>query len=66
MSKHNTVDRSDEVMCDCSGTTRAKIAQLVEQGVVDSDSISRKTGALSGCGSCEWDIEALLDELTLK
>lgn len=55
--------RLDEVICDCSGTTRAKIESLFEQGIVDIDTISRKTGAVSGCGSCEWDIEALLDEL---
>jgi len=52
----------DEVICDCSGTTRAKILSLVEQGIVDVDTISRKTGAISGCGSCDWDIEQILDE----
>lgn len=52
----------DEVICDCSGTTRGKILNLVEQGIIDPDLISRKTGAISGCGSCEWDIEAILDE----
>lgn len=56
----------DEVICDCSGTTRAKLLSLVEQGIVDADTISRKTGAISGCGSCEWDIEALLDEAIAK
>lgn len=53
----------NQIMCDCSGTTRAKIMSLVEQGIVDIDTISRKTGAVSGCGSCEWDIEAYLDEI---
>lgn len=52
----------DEVICDCSGTTRGKILSLIEQGIIDPDTISRKTGALSGCGSCEWDIETILDE----
>lgn len=56
-------DKDDTIICDCSGTTCAKIKSLVEDGIVDSDSISRKTGAISGCGSCEWDIEALLDKL---
>jgi NAD(P)H-nitrite reductase large subunit len=58
----SNTDNPDEIICDCSGTTRGKILSLIEQGVIDSDSISRKTGALSGCGSCEWDIEAILDE----
>ena len=52
----------DEVICDCSGTTRGKIHSLIEQGIVDADTISRKTGALSGCVSCEWDIETILDQ----
>lgn len=56
----------DEVICDCSGTTRGKIISLIEQGVIDPDTISRKTGAISGCGSCEWDIETILDEAIAK
>lgn len=56
----------DEVICDCSGTTRAKIYSLIEQGIVDADTISRKTGAISGCGSCEWDIESILDDYIAK
>ncbi|AFJ03840.1 NAD(P)H-nitrite reductase (plasmid) [Methylophaga frappieri] len=65
-NNNNASDRTDEVICDCSGTTRGKIISLVEQGIVDTDTISRKTGAISGCGSCEYDIENLLDELVLK
>lgn len=51
-----------EVMCPCSGTTRSKIQNLFEQGL-DMDAISRRTGALSGCGGCEWDIAQLMNEL---
>ena len=58
--------RADEVICDCSGTTRGKIISLFEQGIVDTDTISRKTGAISGCGSCDYDIENLLDEIVFK
>ncbi|MDX1749994.1 MAG: (2Fe-2S)-binding protein [Methylophaga sp.] len=65
-NNNNTPDRADEVICDCSGTTRQKIISLFEQGIVDIDTISRKTGAISGCGSCEYDIENLLDELVVK
>lgn len=52
----------DEVICDCTGTTRGKILALIEHGATDVDSISRKTGLMTGCGSCEWDVEAILDE----
>jgi len=63
---NNTTDRAEEVICDCSGTTRGKIISLVDQGIVDTDTISRKTGAVSGCGSCEYDIEMLLDDIVAK
>lgn len=53
---------ADEVMCHCSGTKRGNIKNLFEQGF-DMDAISRWTGALSGCGGCEWDIAQFLKEL---
>lgn len=53
---------TDEIMCHCSGTTRGNIQRLCEQGL-DMEAISRKTGALSGCGGCEWDIAQFLNEL---
>lgn len=53
---------ADEVMCHCSGTKRNNIKKLFEQGL-DMDAISRWTGALSGCGGCEWDIAQFLKEL---
>lgn len=46
---------ADEVMCSCSGTTRGLIYDLVIQGK-DVEAISRYSGALSGCGGCEYDI----------
>lgn len=67
MNDNNALNDSlDEVICDCSGTTRGKIIALVEQGIVDSETISRKTGAISGCGSCDYEIEKLLDEIVFK
>ncbi|HAF00374.1 MAG TPA: (2Fe-2S)-binding protein [Methylophilaceae bacterium] len=52
----------DEVMCLCSGTTRAEIQSFFLQGL-DQEAISRKTGALSGCAGCEWEIKEFLKEL---
>ena len=53
----------DEVICPCSGTTKAKIKSLVEKGF-DLDAISRKTGTLTGCSGCEWEIAEFIKELT--
>jgi len=56
---------ADEIICDCTGTTRKKIQQLVAQGF-DFESISRKTGVNTGCGGCEWEIESFINELQDK
>ncbi len=55
-------DDEDEIMCDCTGTTRSDIKKLFFEGR-DLDGISSKTGAITGCGGCEWSIEDYLDEL---
>jgi NAD(P)H-nitrite reductase large subunit len=55
----------DEVMCHCSGTRREYIRHLHGQGM-DVEAISRWTGALSGCGGCEWDIADFLKELDAR
>ncbi len=56
-------DLDNEVMCNCSGTKRGEIKRLFLQGL-DQDAISRKTGALSGCGGCEWEVWELLHNLS--
>jgi bacterioferritin-associated ferredoxin len=58
----NTTPDPEEVLCFCSGTKRREIEKLFREGY-DQQAISRKTGALSGCGGCEWDIEQFLKEL---
>lgn len=52
----------DEILCPCSGTTKGQIKILFEQGK-DIEAISRWTGAISGCGGCEWDIAEYLEML---
>jgi len=56
---------ADEVMCQCSGTTRAEIQKYFERGM-DMEQISQWTGALSGCGGCEWDIADFLKCLSAQ
>lgn len=63
MTNTDTNDVTDEVMCSCSGTTRGMIYDLVMQGK-DIDAISRYSGALSGCGGCEWEIGEFVRALT--
>ncbi len=60
---NNTItDRKKDVICGCSGTTTGQIKRLVDHGADDLESLSRASGACSGCGACEPDILALLAE----
>lgn len=52
----------EEIICPCSGTTRGKVISLFQQGL-DAEAVSRRTGALSGCGGCEWDIAQIKEAL---
>lgn len=61
----NSPAPADEVMCSCSGTTRHEVHALFELGL-DMEAISRRTGAISGCGGCEWDIAQLLEDLAAQ
>lgn len=61
MTKAND-DFADEIICSCSGTTRGQVYDLVQQGM-NLDAISRWTGAKTGCGGCDWDIEVFVRAL---
>jgi bacterioferritin-associated ferredoxin len=62
MSSTNQLQSADDVICICSGTKRCYIEKLVQQGL-DVDEISQRSGALTGCGGCEWDIAELVKAL---
>lgn len=56
----------NDIICSCSGTTRAKIDSLISQGVTTLEGIARKTGAATGCGACDWDIERILEDTPVE
>lgn len=59
------LNQQDEVMCPCSGTKRSTIQRMFEQGLTVEE-ISQRSGALSGCGGCEWDIAEFVESLSKK
>ena len=61
----NNPDSPDEIICPCTGTTRGQVEKLFYEGL-DLDAISRRTGALSGCAGCEWDVAELVRKLSEK
>jgi len=56
----NNASTESDVICHCAGTTVEQIRALIDDGVTDLDRISRITGACSGCGGCEYDIQEML------
>ncbi|RIZ70992.1 MAG: (2Fe-2S)-binding protein [Methylococcales bacterium] len=63
MNDMNTL-KNQEIICHCSGTTKETITALLSSNITDLDAISRKTGACSGCGSCESSVLELIADLT--
>ncbi|MDD5276851.1 MAG: (2Fe-2S)-binding protein [Methylovulum sp.] len=60
MTDNRQANKENDVMCHCSGTTEGRITALIDNKINDLDSLSRMTGACSGCGSCETSILELL------
>lgn len=56
------INSEEDILCYCTGTTRRQIKQLIAEGVTDQERISRITGAASGCGGCEFNLQELLAE----
>ncbi len=59
---NNDTDSKKDIICRCSGTTTGQIKKHIDMGVDDLESLSRATGACSGCGACDTDILALIAE----
>jgi len=60
---NNTPDKQEEeIICTCTGTTKEKIQQLIDNGADNIDKISSATGANTGCGSCDVLIQELLEK----
>lgn len=54
-------DEKSDVICLCSGATKEQIRELLDDGTVDLERISRITGALSGCGGCESNLKEFVE-----
>jgi len=54
--------QEEDIICTCTGTTKEKVQQLVNNGADSIDKISSTTGANTGCGSCDVLILELLEK----
>lgn len=56
-----TTSEQEEIICDCTGTTKKKVQQLIDDGADNLDAIASATGACTGCGSCDILILEMLE-----
>lgn len=53
----------DETICYCIGVSRGQLrAAFHQRGCRNLDAVVRATGAMGGCMTCRYDIEAVLRE----
>ncbi|MFW5426820.1 MAG: (2Fe-2S)-binding protein [Methylophagaceae bacterium] len=55
-------EEKKDIICFCTGTTKQKVIQLIEDGATDIAKISSATGAVTGCAGCDVSIMELLEE----
>lgn len=57
---NNNQPNKQDVICFCTGTTKAQIKELINNGMDTVAKIANQTGAGTGCGSCDVLIMELL------
>ncbi len=63
---NNLPNQKEPPICFCTGTTEAKIKQLIAKNVNTLERIADMTGATTGCGACEYEVLELIKQSTLK
>ncbi|NOQ65385.1 MAG: (2Fe-2S)-binding protein [Methyloprofundus sp.] len=54
--------QQEKIICTCTGTTQAKIEQVIAKGADNLDKIESATGANTGCKSCDVLILEILSK----
>ena len=55
-------NQKKEVICGCMGVTRLELHSMIDKGAKDLDSLSKKTGVCSVCGSCRQKVLEILGD----
>ena len=50
------------LLCRCHGVSREAVEAAIKDGAADVEAVQQTTSAGTGCGSCQRDIAALLDQ----
>lgn len=57
---NNLPNPKETRICHCSGTTEAKIKELIANEVNTLEEIANETGATTGCGACDYLVLELI------
>ena len=54
----------DPLVCYCMGVSRGRLERAIrEEGARSVEDLQRLTMACCGCGTCRWDVQAVLDRV---
>ena len=60
-------EEDDRTICYCYQVSKNRLVELIKSNNVKAISeIRRLTGASTGCGSCRFEVEEILEEVTAK
>ena len=51
----------DKIVCECFGVTNGQVQDAVKEGASTLEEVAEKTGAGTGCGGCNDDLQRLVD-----
>ena len=51
----------DKIVCECFGVTNGMVREAVYEGATTLEEVAEKTGAGTGCGACNDDLQRLVD-----
>lgn len=59
--------KDNEIVCNCMGVTRGEIVKAIKEKHLETvEQVGEITDAGTGCGGCQDDIQAILDEINGK
>lgn len=51
----------DKIVCECFGVTNGMIKEAVYEGASTLEEVAEKTGAGTGCGACNDNLQRVVD-----
>ena len=56
----------DKIVCECIGVNNGQVKEAVENGATTLEEVAEITGAGTGCGACNDDLQRLVDFFTTE